>query len=321
MMTNYPTSVDTNTQLYLVADNVDIVEAVHHNALKDAIIAVQTALGITGAFNFVTDAEMTTHEGLPNAHHAQAHNLDSSDHGDVDAVADAKGSMLWQAVSGTWSKLTPAGTVGHILVCDNVDGTISWQAPTPQYTDAEAILAVQGEATLELGAQVKIDSCGWLEGGNSPGGSTNMEYNGYFWPTRCYNAVYNDYADYWGTLPEGEDPIPGKVYSTDQGKRLKISEIRGDPAVIGICSDTYGFATGENVGDVPIAVAGFVLAYVDSDLYAAGTRLMNDAYGNLTKVKQSRAIAQFICMETEALLNEGTEEEIVVDGRCWVKVL
>lgn len=69
-MVNYPTSLDTDGTLYDVADNIDDVLAVHHNALKDAVIAIETALGITGAFNFTTDAEMTTHEGNPtDLHH------------------------------------------------------------------------------------------------------------------------------------------------------------------------------------------------------------------------------------------------------------
>ena len=38
--------------------------------MKDAVVAIETVLGITGAFNFVTDAEMTTHEGNPtDLHH------------------------------------------------------------------------------------------------------------------------------------------------------------------------------------------------------------------------------------------------------------
>ena len=51
-MVNYPGSLDNDSTLYLVVDNVDDYLAAHHNSLKDAIIAVQTALGITGSFNF-----------------------------------------------------------------------------------------------------------------------------------------------------------------------------------------------------------------------------------------------------------------------------
>lgn len=84
-MVNYPTSLDNDTTLYLVVDNIDDYLAAHHNALKDAVIAVQTALGITGSFNFATDAEMSSHESDTSTHgkaeiagiadlHAQSHN-------------------------------------------------------------------------------------------------------------------------------------------------------------------------------------------------------------------------------------------------------
>lgn len=48
MAINFPGSLDDNTSLYAVTDNVTDVMAVHHNNLKDAVIAVETKLG-TGA--------------------------------------------------------------------------------------------------------------------------------------------------------------------------------------------------------------------------------------------------------------------------------
>jgi len=69
-MVNYPTSLDNDSTLYLVEDHVHDYMADHHNVLKEAIIAVQTVLGITGAFNFTTDAEFDAHvTGNPTAHH------------------------------------------------------------------------------------------------------------------------------------------------------------------------------------------------------------------------------------------------------------
>lgn len=52
-MVNYPTSLDDNASLYLVEDAIDDVRDFHHNALKDALIAVETKVGITGSENFV----------------------------------------------------------------------------------------------------------------------------------------------------------------------------------------------------------------------------------------------------------------------------
>ena len=68
MSTNYPTALDDDDSMYDVTDNVDYVLANHHNALKEAVIAIETALGITGAFNFTTDAEFSAHTGGDNPH-------------------------------------------------------------------------------------------------------------------------------------------------------------------------------------------------------------------------------------------------------------
>jgi len=58
---------------------------------------------------------------------ASGHTLDSGAHTDVVGIAEAKGMILWW--DGTqWDAITPSGTVGWTLVCDNVDGTFSWQA-------------------------------------------------------------------------------------------------------------------------------------------------------------------------------------------------
>ena len=117
-MVNYPTSLDTDGTLYNVTDNIDFVLAVHHNALKDAVIAIETALGITGAFNFITDAEMTTHEA------------DTSTHG-VSQVADDvdlhdEAHVL--ATSGPHTGELPltdlaAGTAGDVII----RGAADWQ--------------------------------------------------------------------------------------------------------------------------------------------------------------------------------------------------
>ena len=45
-MVNFPATFDTDDNLHAVQDNVDNVEAEHHNVLKDAIIAIEEKLGI-----------------------------------------------------------------------------------------------------------------------------------------------------------------------------------------------------------------------------------------------------------------------------------
>jgi hypothetical protein len=93
--------------------------------------------------------------------------------------------------------------------------------------------------------------------------------------------------------------------------------------VIGLVTDTYGYGLGikENVPQIPIAIAGFVLAYVDKE-YETGTPLTNTANGGLTKIKwydklfnSERVIATYVRRELQS-----DYYGIKVNGRCWVKI-
>ena len=187
-----------------------------------------------------------------------------------------------------------------------------------KYSNANAVSAVQGEATLTLGAQVSIDGSGWLEGGNTPSGTTNLMYNGYFWATRVYNAVYNDYADYWKARP-GVDKKPGMCYSLNN-KGLIITNKRADKACIGICSDTYGFATGQQYKAIPISIGGFLLAYVDKE-YESGSQLVPNKEGILTLATKKEIIMRLSICKYMFKEKKIKTKGIKVNGRSWVKVL
>lgn len=139
--------------------------------------------------------------------------------------------------------------------------------------------------------------------------------------SKIWNAVWNDIVDFQkldGKLRHGKcyyDSITG----------AKICDKRCQKSVIGIASDTFGFALGIGNGKVPIAVTGWVLAYVDKE-YEMGTPLTNDNVGNLTemtlKEKQNypeRIVA--IYKKKETATSWGFEGlEIKVNGRHWIKV-
>lgn len=46
---NYPTSLDSNTTLYLTTNGTDYPQDVHHNALKNAVLALEAKVGITNS--------------------------------------------------------------------------------------------------------------------------------------------------------------------------------------------------------------------------------------------------------------------------------
>ena len=99
--------------------------------------------------------------------------------------------------------------------------------------------------------------------------------------------------------------------------------------VLGIYSDTYGMSVGSNAysqerpcNTVPVAVAGFALAYVDKE-YKPGTALVVSSEGRLTKASlfsrifnRKTIVGYFDRKETEDLYSFS-----VVNGRSWVKVI
>lgn len=140
---------------------------------------------------------------------------------------------------------------------------------------------------------------------------------------KVWNAVWNDFADFQLLSDKLEF---GKCYiDTTDGARLCTE--RCQFSVIGVASDTFGHAAGarQDVTQVPIAVAGWVLAYVDKE-YPCGTPLTNDENGNLTEMTleekrdyPERMIGIYKRKEMEKYFGP-EESKIKVNGRHWVKV-
>jgi len=145
---------------------------------------------------------------------------------------------------------------------------------------------------------------------------------GHFSAERIWNSVWNDYADFQLL---NDEYIPGKCYfDTTDGAR--ICDTRCQLSVIGLASDTFAQVVGkrEDQKQVPIAVAGWALAYVDQE-YPCGTPLTNNEKGELTEMTleekrnyPERLVAIYKRKEMEELF--GTESKIKVNGRHWVKV-
>lgn len=136
---------------------------------------------------------------------------------------------------------------------------------------------------------------------------------------KIFNAVWNDYADYWD-LKDEVKAYPGLCYA-DYGNGLELPKKVGDKCVIGIYSDTYGYGMGERENAIPIAVSGFVLAYVDKE-YDSGTLLTNNKEGILTKanfyhIMMGRVVGKYIKKNQSKKFNH----IIKVDNRSWIKVI
>ena len=144
--------------------------------------------------------------------------------------------------------------------------------------------------------------------------------------TGVYNAVWNDLAD---CIPVDDEckVEPGYCYCFDGEKYYKSTKYL-DEGIIGIDSDTYGMNMGRKPGlnQMDVAVAGFVLAYVDKE-YKPGTPLTCTENGYLTEIKREdkieypeRIVATY--WKSEPADEWGSDSRRVkVNGRKWVKVV
>lgn len=104
-------------------------------------------------------------------------------------------------------------------------------------------------------------TAGQLNGGTTaPDATTRLNYNGYLYATRIYNAVYNDYAEYF---EKGEDTEPGDIVSKLPNGLYGKSQHSHDNMVVGVHSDSYGHClggTGNNDEEnfIPIGLSGRV---------------------------------------------------------------
>lgn len=143
--------------------------------------------------------------------------------------------------------------------------------------------------------------------------------------SKVYNAVWNDLAD---CIPVDDEckVEPGYCYCFDGEKYYKSTKYL-DEGIIGIDSDTYGMNMGHkpNLNQMDVAVAGFVLAYVDKE-YKPGTPLTCTKNGYLTKIKlkdkiryPEKIVATYWKGELAEEWGSG-ERKVKVNGRKWVKI-
>jgi len=198
--------------------------------------------------------------------------------------------------------------------------------PTPAGANGTTLNAFATRLTINhLGlAPSNLSStatAGYINTTKTPTGTAALAWNGYFYATRVYNAVYADIADFIAV----EDSVEveyGRVYCYDKQIHYKSKRYAAS-GIIGIASDTFGFGVGQKQygKQIPIAIGGFVLAYCDGEL-KPGTPLTCGANGTLKKANifvklffPERIIATFYKPE---LLNKW--HDIVVNGRHWVKI-
>lgn len=194
----------------------------------------------------------------------------------------------------------------------------------PDYNGMVAILRTASdtaEGTVKFTGTSTSE--GTFNGGTTaPTGTQRLNYEGYFYATRVYNAVWNDIVDFVEAPAELAVEY-GKVYIRNKAYVVEKSSQYMQKGILGIASDTFGIAAGkvEEINQIPIAIGGYVLAYTRG-VYEPGTVLTSDSEGYLIEMSEKdkvafpeRMVATFDRPEAKEVWNG-----IVVNGRNWVKV-
>ena len=205
-------------------------------------------------------------------------------------LEDTGGSEEWHI------SVNPPGTNNGLLVANN--------------NNPDAIFMIEADGNIGIGT-------------SQPDTNMKLDVNGEIKGTKVWNSVWNDIADY--QLLD-DDLIVGKCYF-DTKLGAKLCRQRCQQSVIGIATDTFGFGVGrdQHQKEVPIAVAGWVLAFVDKE-YDCGVPLTNDENGILTEMTleekrnfPERLVAIYKKREIAEYWGD-KDKKVAVNNRHWVKV-
>lgn len=123
------------------------------------------------------------------------------------------------------------------------------------------------QAALRYSGQTQTNGC--LYGGTTePTSSTRLNYDGFFYATRVYNATYSDYAECFKNSNLNYNNIKHRIVSLDNNQNLKLAT-KNSNSVIGVVSDNYGMLLGGTEEEIiagnkiPVGLVGTL--YVDSE--------------------------------------------------------
>ena len=211
---------------------------------------------------------------------------------------------------------------GESVTVGTVDGTpLTFKMPANPNTDTKNTAG----ATNSSSRLFLIGAIDQLDNPVTYSNTSVYATNGQLHASKVWGAVFNDLAD---AIPVGEGDVleAGYCYGFN-GKHYTKTSSYMQKSCIGIHSDTYGFIMGHEEGKekLNIAVAGFVLAYVDKD-YETGTPLTCTENGYLTEIELEDKIKYPERVVATYWKNEPSEEwgsedkKVKVNGRKWVKV-
>lgn len=239
-------------------------------------------------------------------------NVDKVDGVDVDSTGAATGELaIWidDATIGTSNKLFTTSVVGDSdeniptekAVKTYVDTGLSLKAniESPTFTGtvsgitktmvglgnvdntADAVKNVLYAASAETADKIRLVN--FHADAVDPTGTTRLNMDGYLYPTRVYNAAWNDIAEF---MDSDGDCKPGQVM-VRSGDKIIPSYKRGDKLVVGVYSDTFGYALGADNQEkkVPVGLSGRVYVWIKEPVKAGDLLISSDISGFSTVLK------------------------------------
>jgi len=154
-------------------------------------------------------------------------------------------------------KLTGGTITGNLTVNESLK--VNNISASSNYLTIGNNLVTNGN--LKVTGLTKADGS-FYSGSTSPTNTIRLNYDGYLYATRVYNAVYNDYAECFETAVNYNE-CKNRIVEIKNGK-VFIASPESD-LVVGVVSDTYGFVLYgtedeiKNNTKVPIGVSGTLM--------------------------------------------------------------
>lgn len=128
---------------------------------------------------------------------------------------------------------------------------------------------------------------------DAPVSTTELKYDGYFTATRIYNAVFNDYAEYFEKEDSSETIEYGHVVSLGENGGFTKSKEAYDSNVVGVVSNEYAFCIGGEGKEktelekyLPLGLAGRVNVKVKGSVKKGDLLVTSDVPGIACKMEK-----------------------------------
>ena len=229
------------------------------------------------------------------------------------------------AAGSSGQLLTSGGTGAPTWLSDDVGSEnnpvyIEGGVVKPCKTTLSVTAATSKKVTVNDDTPSKLYVLGATETGST---SIYRESSVYMESDVLYGAAWNDYAEF---RMKKENVAPGYcVASTNSGEVYKTTERL--QACDGVVSDTYGFIIGDTSHDeIPLAVAGRVLAYCEGDRndFNSGDTVAAGPEGKVVKMTRDeirnypdRIVGIVSEIPTYETWGSGN---VKVNGRIWIKI-